>query len=125
MCGTFVGTFKYMSPERMKSERYSYSSDVWSLGLVLMECATGEFPYRVGATTVETTRQSNPLETLSTSSGSLFVDMDALCAWVEVQSGFFAHATTPNSRASEQLLPPSTLIWVFCVLFGQGLSFAP
>ncbi|CAM9612987.1 unnamed protein product [Ectocarpus sp. 8 AP-2014] len=53
MCGTFVGTFKYMSPERMKSERYSYSSDVWSLGLVLMECATGEFPYRDETTAID------------------------------------------------------------------------
>ncbi|CAB1098956.1 unnamed protein product [Ectocarpus sp. CCAP 1310/34] len=53
MCGTFVGTFKYMSPERMKNERYSYSSDVWSLGLVLMECATGEFPYRDETTAID------------------------------------------------------------------------
>jgi mitogen-activated protein kinase kinase 3 len=45
MCGTFVGTFKYMSPERMRSEKYSYASDMWSLGLVLMECATGQYPY--------------------------------------------------------------------------------
>lgn len=47
MCGTFVGTFKYMSPERMKNDKYSYSSDIWSLGLVVMECATKEYPYRV------------------------------------------------------------------------------
>ncbi|CAN0434962.1 unnamed protein product [Ectocarpus sp. 12 AP-2014] len=53
MCGTFVGTFKYMSPERMKNDRYSYSSDVWSLGLVLMECATGEFPYRDETTAID------------------------------------------------------------------------
>ena len=60
MCGTFVGTFKvrrsvclracmvplrslcdhfciqYMSPERIQSQPYSYSSDLWSLGLVLV-----------------------------------------------------------------------------------------
>lgn len=47
MCHSFVGTFKYMSPERMKSEQYSYSSDIWSLGLVLMECATNLYPYQV------------------------------------------------------------------------------
>lgn len=47
MCRTFVGTYKYMSPERMKSEKYSYSSDIWSLGLVLMECGTNVYPYRV------------------------------------------------------------------------------
>ena len=42
MCGTFVGTFKYMSPERIKNDPYSYMSDIWSLGLVLQECATGQ-----------------------------------------------------------------------------------
>lgn len=47
MCGTFVGTFKYMSPERMRNDKYGYSSDIWSLGLVLMECAAKEYPYRV------------------------------------------------------------------------------
>jgi mitogen-activated protein kinase kinase 3 len=45
MCGTFVGTFKYMSPERIKNRPYSYASDIWSLGLVMMECASGVYPY--------------------------------------------------------------------------------
>jgi len=26
MCGTFVGTFKYMSPERIQNQPYNYSS---------------------------------------------------------------------------------------------------
>ncbi|KAH0970751.1 hypothetical protein GBA52_022907 [Prunus armeniaca] len=42
---TFVGTFNYMSPERIVGGNYSYKSDIWSLGLVLLECATGQFPY--------------------------------------------------------------------------------
>ncbi len=45
MCATFVGTFKYMSPERIQNEPYSYSSDIWSLALCLVECATGQYPY--------------------------------------------------------------------------------
>lgn len=44
MCGTFVGTFKYMSPERIKNKPYHYSSDIWSFGLVLLELATGQYP---------------------------------------------------------------------------------
>jgi len=44
-CTTFVGTFLYMSPERFGSEPYSFPSDIWSLGLTLMQCATGEYPY--------------------------------------------------------------------------------
>ncbi|PRQ46909.1 putative mitogen-activated protein kinase kinase STE-STE7 family [Rosa chinensis] len=42
---TFVGTYNYMSPERIQGNSYSYKSDIWSLGLVLLECATGKFPY--------------------------------------------------------------------------------
>ncbi|CAN1147983.1 Mitogen-activated protein kinase kinase 2 [Linum perenne] len=42
---TFVGTYNYMSPERISGGQYDYKSDIWSLGLVLMECATGQFPY--------------------------------------------------------------------------------
>mmetsp|Transcript_32096 Transcript_32096/g.66436 ORF Transcript_32096/g.66436 Transcript_32096/m.66436 type:complete len:584 (-) Transcript_32096:47-1798(-) len=44
-CTTFVGTYLYMSPERFGSEPYSFPSDVWSFGLVLIECATAEYPY--------------------------------------------------------------------------------
>ncbi|XP_010554056.1 PREDICTED: mitogen-activated protein kinase kinase 3 [Tarenaya hassleriana] len=45
MCATFVGTVTYMSPERIRNEGYSYPADIWSLGLALLECGTGEFPY--------------------------------------------------------------------------------
>ncbi|BFG39821.1 hypothetical protein CerSpe_260930 [Prunus speciosa] len=42
---TFVGTYNYMSPERISGSTYDYSSDIWSLGLVVLECAIGRFPY--------------------------------------------------------------------------------
>ncbi|XP_010262013.1 PREDICTED: mitogen-activated protein kinase kinase 2-like [Nelumbo nucifera] len=42
---TFVGTYNYMSPERILGNDYGYKSDIWSLGVVLLECATGKFPY--------------------------------------------------------------------------------
>ena len=45
MCATFVGTFKYMSPERIKNLTYGQSADIWSLGITLLECATGRYPY--------------------------------------------------------------------------------
>lgn len=45
MCGTFVGTFKFMSPERIQHEPYGYASDIWSLGLSILECVTGQYPY--------------------------------------------------------------------------------
>ena len=47
MCGTFVGTCQYMSPERIRGGKYTYSSDIWSFGLVLIYLATGKEPYPV------------------------------------------------------------------------------
>jgi len=45
LCSTFVGTTCYMAPERLNGLAYSYSSDIWSLGLILLELATGKYPY--------------------------------------------------------------------------------
>ncbi|KAK8684922.1 hypothetical protein V6N13_040936 [Hibiscus sabdariffa] len=42
---TFIGTYKYMSPERIVEDLYGTDADIWSLGIVLLECATGKFPY--------------------------------------------------------------------------------
>eukprot|EP00798_Chlamydomonas_sp_ICE-L_P032719 gene32719-3604_t len=44
-CLSWVGTVTYMSPERIKGDSYSFDSDLWSLGLTLVECALGRFPY--------------------------------------------------------------------------------
>ena len=43
---TFVGSRSYMSPERITGKKYNYSSDIWSLGLVIYELATGDEPYK-------------------------------------------------------------------------------
>jgi len=44
-CDTFVGTATHMSPERVLGEDYSYSADIWSLGLCVYELASGIYPY--------------------------------------------------------------------------------
>lgn len=41
---TFVGTSTYMSPERIQGNVYSTKGDVWSLGLMIIELVTGDFP---------------------------------------------------------------------------------
>jgi len=41
---TFIGTTKYMSPERLKGESYSFPADIWGLGLSLAAAAFGKFP---------------------------------------------------------------------------------
>ncbi|KAM3163692.1 MAP kinase kinase MKK1/SSP32 [Lachancea thermotolerans] len=42
---TFTGTSFYMAPERIQGQPYSVTSDVWSLGLTLLEVAQGQFPF--------------------------------------------------------------------------------
>ncbi|KAJ2709276.1 Protein kinase C signaling pathway involved MAPKK protein, partial [Coemansia spiralis] len=42
---TFVGTSYYMAPERIQGDRYAVQSDVWSLGLTLIEASQNKFPF--------------------------------------------------------------------------------
>ncbi|KAL7424735.1 hypothetical protein Q5752_000419 [Cryptotrichosporon argae] len=45
IANTFVGTSTYMSPERIQGGQYTIKSDVWSLGISLVELAHGRFPF--------------------------------------------------------------------------------
>lgn len=42
---TVVGTSRYMSPERLRGRPYGRPSDIWCLGLVMLECWTGNSPW--------------------------------------------------------------------------------
>jgi len=44
MANSFVGTRSYMSPERLQGSQYSVASDLWSLGLSLLEISFGMYP---------------------------------------------------------------------------------
>ncbi|KAK5117009.1 hypothetical protein LTR62_006730 [Meristemomyces frigidus] len=44
---TFVGTGTYMAPERIQGSPYTVKSDVWSVGLMLMELAIAKFPFSI------------------------------------------------------------------------------
>ncbi len=45
LAGTFTGTSYYMAPERIQGQAYTVTTDVWSLGLTLMEVAMNRFPF--------------------------------------------------------------------------------
>lgn len=44
LANSFVGTRSYMSPERLQGNHYSVQSDIWSMGLSLVEMAIGKYP---------------------------------------------------------------------------------
>ncbi|XP_076465610.1 dual specificity mitogen-activated protein kinase kinase 1-like [Babylonia areolata] len=44
MANSFVGTRSYMAPERLQGTHYSVQSDIWSLGLSMVEMAIGRYP---------------------------------------------------------------------------------
>lgn len=45
MANSFIGTFDYMSPERLKGDEYGVVSDIWSFGLTIHAVAIGKYPY--------------------------------------------------------------------------------
>src|SRR5947199_2752656 len=52
--GGLVGTLRYMAPEVLRGEEADQRSDVWGLGVVLSETASGQLPFQ-GRTAFEIT----------------------------------------------------------------------
>lgn len=42
---TMLGTYLYMSPERIRGSAYTSKSDIWSFGMSIIECVTGMNPF--------------------------------------------------------------------------------
>lgn len=43
--GTMCGTPLYMSPQIVDEKRYTYKTDIWSLGVIYYELLTGKYPF--------------------------------------------------------------------------------
>jgi len=49
--GSNVGSYRYMSPERLEGERYGASADIWSVGLLMVQLWTKIYPFHYACTT--------------------------------------------------------------------------
>ena len=45
VAGTFTGTATYMAPERIMGHSYTITSDVWSVGVTILELALNRYPF--------------------------------------------------------------------------------
>src|SRR6187455_1759592 len=74
--GTIIGTFQYMSPEQLEGKEADATSDVWALGCVLYEMATGRraFEGKSQASLITSIMGSQPapISTISTMSPPAF-----------------------------------------------------
>jgi serine/threonine protein kinase len=61
LVGTTLGTASYMAPEQLEDHQVGPGADVWSLGIVLLECMTGERVYAGTPSEVVARRLSGPV----------------------------------------------------------------
>ncbi|KAL3826308.1 hypothetical protein ACHAXA_004626 [Cyclostephanos tholiformis] len=94
---TVVGTTRYMSPERLRGETYTRSSDVWSVGLLLLEVVRGDSPFEDISSVFEL------VQTLDECPMSEFVPDSTSVGLREILMGCLDHS--PNKR-----IPAATLL---------------
>jgi hypothetical protein len=59
--GTTLGTVAYMAPEQLEDNQVGPPADIWALGMVLLECLTGERVYHGPAAEVVARRLAGPV----------------------------------------------------------------
>ena len=61
LAGTTLGTAAYMAPEQLEDHQVGPGADVWSLGIVLLECLTGRRVYEGSPGEVVARRLAGPI----------------------------------------------------------------
>jgi len=61
MAGTTLGTAAYMAPEQLEDHQVGAAADIWSLGMVLLECLTGHRVYEGSTAQVVAKRMAGPV----------------------------------------------------------------
>jgi eukaryotic-like serine/threonine-protein kinase len=81
MAGTTLGTVSYMAPEQLEDHTVGPGADIWSLGIVLLECLTGKRAYEGSPSEVVARRLVAPVP----------IPADLPVAWRLVLIGMLDH----------------------------------
>ncbi|HLR83835.1 MAG TPA: protein kinase [Nocardioidaceae bacterium] len=94
--GSLVGTARYLSPEQVLGERVDRPTDIYALGLVLVECLTGESVFPGTQTETMSARLHRP-PTMPTNVGD---------DWIRVLTAMTAREATarPDARTCSDAL---------------------
>jgi serine/threonine protein kinase len=84
--GTMLGTVSYMAPEQLEDNQVGPSADLWSLGIVLLECLTGRRAYEGSPSEIVARRLVAPVP----------IPMDLPVPWKLVLTGMLDHR--PDQR---------------------------
>lgn len=95
--GMTMGTVSYMAPEQLENHQVGPSADVWSLGIVLLECLTGRKVYEGTPSEVVAHRLAGPIP----------IPQSLSAPWRLLFAGMLDHDPSRRLCASEvaELLP--------------------
>jgi serine/threonine protein kinase len=86
--GTMLGTVSYMAPEQLEDTQVGPGADIWSLGIVLLECLTGQRVYEGSPSEIVARRLRAPIP----------LPADLPVPWKLLFSGMLDHR--PDQRLS-------------------------
>jgi serine/threonine protein kinase len=99
--GMVMGTLSYMSPEQASGQEVDQRTDIFSLGVVFYEMATGKNPFKRQhlAATLNAILQEQP-EALSSSNPSVSFDLERIVTRMLDKEKEFRYQTAADLRAS-------------------------
>jgi len=103
--GTTLGTVAYMAPEQLEDHQVGPAADVWSLGIVLLECLTGRPVFSGTSSEILARRLAGPVP----------LPRDLPVPWRILLTGMLDHGPeqrlTAGQVASLLLAPPFAVPW--------------
>ena len=91
LTGTAIGTASYMAPEQLEGKHVGPAADVWSLGIVLLECLTGRRVYTGTPSEVVGRRLAGPVP----------IHPELPVPWKLLLSGMLDHRPAQRLSAAE------------------------